>query len=52
MNAVGVKAADWHHFLDLNHTNLTAGCGGQIEVTRGLTENQIAAFIRFPGLDD
>ena len=52
MDAVGVKAANRHHFLHLNHADLAAGGGGQIEVAGRLAEDKVTAFIGFPRFDD
>src|SRR5688572_19623186 len=52
MDAVGVEAADRHDFLDLDHADLAAGRGGQVEVARGLAEYEVAGFVGFPRLDD
>src|SRR5690606_37001385 len=52
MDAVGVEAAGRHHFLDLDHADLAASRGGQVEVARGLAEYEVAGLVRLPCLDD
>src|SRR5258708_26875298 len=52
MDAVGVEAADRHDLLDLGDANLAARRRRQVEVARGLAEQQIAALVGLPALDD
>ena len=52
MDAVGIERSDRHDFLDLGHAYLARSRHRLIEIARGLAEDQVAAFIRLPALDD
>src|SRR5207302_10472611 len=52
MDAVGVERAHGHDLLDFRDADLAAGRGRQVEVARGLAEDEVAALVRLPAFDD
>ncbi len=49
---VRVDAADGHDLLDLGDADLAGGRHRLVEVARGLAEDEVAALVRLPALDD
>src|SRR3546814_19155079 len=52
VDAVGVEAADGDDFLDLGDADLCRGRHRLVEVARGLAEDEVAALVGLPPLDD
>src|SRR3546814_12806729 len=50
--AVGIESAGGNDFLHLGHGDLAGSRHVRVEVSRGLTEHQVALGISPPGLDD
>src|SRR3546814_14669595 len=52
VDRVGVEAADGDDFLDLGDADLCRGRHRLVEVARGLAEDEVAALVGLPPLDD
>ena len=52
MDVIGIEAADRHHLLDLGDADLARGRHRLVEVACGLAEDEVAALVRLPALDD
>ncbi|PAV93074.1 hypothetical protein WR25_07417 [Diploscapter pachys] len=52
VDVIGVEAADRHDLFDLGDADPAGGGHRLVEVARGLAEDQVAALVRLPALDD
>src|SRR3546814_8190265 len=52
VDRVGVEAADGDDFLDLGDADLCRGRHRLVEVARGLAEDEVAALVGLPPLDE
>src|SRR3546814_9257108 len=52
MDRIGIEAAGRHHLLHFRHADLRRRRHGLVEIARRLAEDEVAALVGLPALDD